>query len=188
MLLKKQNASQFSLFFFFFSLPLLQNNGESKQKSYLTDLWTADRIQLFIAIKWNLSDLIFFFEWRGVTQRLIDKCSHLFICISLSYTLSNGQKPVQNPNIRTNSPLLLMPNCFTLDKFLFFCSLINKKVLKYFLVIICREHTLARSTNFLSRNHLELCFWLRRVRKIPNTESNMTKIPDLNTICCICCL
>ena len=69
--------------------------GNSEQKKYLADLWTADIIQLFIAVKGNLSGLIFF-ECRGITQRPIDKCSLLFICISLSYTLSNGQKPVQN--------------------------------------------------------------------------------------------
>ena len=69
--------------------------GNSEQKKYLADLWTADIIQLFIAVKGNLSGLIFF-ECRGITQRPIDKCSLLFICILLSYTLSNGQKPAQN--------------------------------------------------------------------------------------------
>ena len=52
-----------------------------------------------------------------------------------------------------------------------FCSLINKNVLEWFLLTICKEHTLQRSTNLLSRNHLTLCFWLRREsRQIPNTK------------------
>ena len=39
-----------------------------------------------------------------------------------------------------------------------FCMLINKSVLKWILLIIRREHTLTRSTNFFSRNHPLLCF------------------------------
>ena len=35
-------------------------------------------------------------------------------------------------------------------------------MLEWFLLIICKEHTLRRSVNFLSGNHLILCFWLRR--------------------------
>ena len=44
---------------------------------------------------------------RGTLHRLLDKCSHLFICISLKQTLRSDRKPVstcQNPDIRTNSP------------------------------------------------------------------------------------
>ena len=34
-----------------------------------------------------------------------------------------------------------------------FCRLINKNVLEWFLLVMSVEHTLSRSTNFLSRNH-----------------------------------
>ena len=39
-----------------------------------------------------------------------------------------------------------------------FCRLINKNVLEWFLLIICKELTLIRSTNFVSKNHPTLCF------------------------------
>ena len=52
-----------------------------------------------------------------------------------------------------------------------FCILINKNVLEWFLLIICKGHTLTRSTNLFSRNHTTLWFWLRRQgRQISNTE------------------
>ena len=34
-----------------------------------------------------------------------------------------------------------------------FCMLINKNVMEWFLLIMCKEHTLARSKNLISRNH-----------------------------------
>ena len=43
-----------------------------------------------------------------------------------------------------------------------FWRLISKSLLEWFLLIICKEHTLTRSTNLFSRSHLALCFWLRR--------------------------
>ena len=52
-----------------------------------------------------------------------------------------------------------------------FWRLINKNVLEWFLPIICKEHTVKRSTTLFSRNHLKLCFWLRReFRRTPSTE------------------
>ena len=42
-----------------------------------------------------------------------------------------------------------------------FQQVTNKKVLEWFLLIMCKEHTLSVSTN-LRRNHPTLCFWLRR--------------------------
>ena len=51
------------------------------------------------------------------------------------------------------------------------CVLIKEKVLEWFLLIICKEHNLPRSTNLFSRNHPTLCFWLlREGRQMPNTE------------------
>ena len=39
-----------------------------------------------------------------------------------------------------------------------FCMLIEKNVLKWFLLIACKEHILVRSANLISRNHPKLCF------------------------------
>ena len=51
------------------------------------------------------------------------------------------------------------------------CMLINKNELEWFLLIICKEHPLHRSTNLFSRNHPTLCFWLiREGRQMPSTE------------------
>ena len=41
-------------------------------------------------------------------------------------------------------------------------DIIKKNVLRWFLLIICKDHSLTRSTNLISRNHLILCFCLRR--------------------------
>ena len=50
-----------------------------------------------------------------------------------------------------------------------FCRLINKNMLEWFLLII--KLTLNRSTNFFSRNHPTLCFWLTREGwQMPSTE------------------
>ena len=51
-----------------------------------------------------------------------------------------------------------------------FCKLISNSVLGRFLLIIYKKHTLTRSTNLLSRNHLTLCFRLKRDgRQMSNT-------------------
>ena len=51
-----------------------------------------------------------------------------------------------------------------------FCMLINKNVLEWFLLIMCKEITLTKSTNLLTRNHPTLCFRLRRESpRTPNT-------------------
>ena len=48
-------------------------------------------------------------------------------------------------------------------------ALINKKMLEWFLPIVCKEHIL--TTNLLSRNHPKLCFWLiREGHQMPYTE------------------
>ena len=43
-----------------------------------------------------------------------------------------------------------------------FCRLVNKNVLKCFLPIMCKEHTLTRSKNTLHRTHSTSKTWLRR--------------------------
>ena len=50
-----------------------------------------------------------------------------------------------------------------------FCRLTNKNMLEWFLLII--KLSLNRSTNFFSRNHPTLCFWLTREGwQMPSTE------------------
>ena len=51
-----------------------------------------------------------------------------------------------------------------------FCRLFNKNLLKWFLLMICKEHILNRSTKRFGRNHPTLCFWLRRGWKMLNTK------------------
>ena len=43
-----------------------------------------------------------------------------------------------------------------------FWRLINKDVLKWFLLVICKEQTLSRLTNLLSRNHPTFCFLIKK--------------------------
>ena len=50
-----------------------------------------------------------------------------------------------------------------------FWSLINKNVLELFLLKMCKEKALKRSTNLLGRNHPILCFWLIRRLAHANT-------------------
>ena len=61
-------------------------------------------------------------------------------------------------NIWTNS---LCCNSLLWTSFAF-SRLINENVLQWFLPIMRKEHTLARSANSLSRNYPTLSFWLRR--------------------------
>ena len=95
--------------------------------------------------------IIFLKKWQGmgILQILLDKCSHLFICMSVKYTLRSGRKPVsvcQNRDIKTNSP----------------CCYILLKIIGTVFSNNVKKHTLSRSTNLLSRNHPTLCFWSRR--------------------------
>ena len=47
---------------------------------------------------------------------------------------------------------------FYFEKVFLFCMLINKNVLEWILLMVCKEHTLLGSTNLFSRNHPKLCF------------------------------
>ena len=73
--------------------------------------------------------------------------------MSLKQTLSSGQKPVESDsNTRTKS----LSAIFYFEQVFIFCILIDKNVLERFLLIMCKEHTLTRSTNVISRNHYVL--------------------------------
>ena len=58
--------------------------------------------------------------------------------------------------------------CIEIASFFFFCQIfpnvgnINKNVLGWFLLIMCNDDTLTRSSNLISRNHITLSFWLKR--------------------------
>ena len=94
----------------------------------------------------------------------------MFICTSLKHTLGNGQKPVLTDTILVSEQIALA-TIFYFEQVFAFCTLINKSMLECFLLIICKEHTLARFTNLFRRNHPTLCFWLiRKGRQMPNTE------------------
>ena len=76
---------RFGIASFSFSQTFLEYQG-IWSKTYFTDHWIADIIQLFVATKGHFSGLVFFLskaQLRGIPQRLLDKCSHLFISISL---------------------------------------------------------------------------------------------------------
>ena len=60
---------------------------------------------------------------------------------------------------------------FYFEQVFLFCMLINKNVLEWILLMVCKEHTLLGSTNLFSRNHPKLCFWLIIAGwQMPNTE------------------
>ena len=102
---------------------------------------TSDTIQLLVAIKGNYSGLFFFWKSRSKGE------------FSRDYLINIA------PYLASSAWAI-----FYFGQVLVFCELINKNVLGWFLLIImCKEHTLRRSTNLLrSRNHATLCLWLRR--------------------------
>ena len=74
----------------------MQNNDEFGAKNYFIDHQTVYAIQLFVPRKRKFLRSILFqkkSQGREIPQTLLDKYSHLFICISLKQTLSSGQKP-----------------------------------------------------------------------------------------------
>ena len=69
----------------------------------------------------------------------------------------------------TTSEQIALVTTYFCGQVFIFCDLINKNVLEWFLLIMCRERTLSGSTNLLSKNHRILCLRLRkRIRQIPN--------------------
>ena len=62
------------------------------------------------------------------------------------------------------------------------CKIINKNVLEWFLLIMCKDHILARSTNLISRNHLKICFGLKRKYRLLHKKQSCT----LLTPCLFC--
>ena len=99
---------------------------------------------------------------------LIKIYMYVFNCLPLKQISNDGQKNLPKVTWPYQSKQPLRQYC-TLDKFLFFCRLINKNVLEWFLPVISKERTLKKSTN-LGRNHLTLWFSFRREgQQMPNT-------------------
>ena len=85
-----------------FFASLIQNIPEFEAKKYFIDHQTANAIQLFVPTKRTFFGSLLFqnkLQQRGIPQKLLDKYSHLFICTSLRWTLSGGQKPVYTVKI-----------------------------------------------------------------------------------------
>ena len=112
------------------SARFIRNIGEFGAKKYSIDHQTANTIQLFTRIKRKFFGSILFLnksQRRGIPQGLLDKYSHLFIC--RFYCLH-----CQNPNIRINRLC-----CSALLWTSFFCRLISKGALEWFLLIIYKN-------------------------------------------------
>ena len=126
-----------------------------EQKKYFKDHQTANAIQLFVPAKRKFLGSLLFqskSQWRGILQGLLDKYSHLFICISLKWALSSGQKPVCTVKILVSGQIAFAAVLYFGQVFVFF-RLINESELEWFLLIMCKWHTLTRSTNLFSRKH-----------------------------------
>ena len=123
-----------------FSASLIQNIEELKTKKYFIDYQTADTIQLFLPIKRKLCTYILFqnkSQQKGIPQVLLDKYRDLFICISLKQTLSSGHKAVYTVKILISEQIAFAARLYFAQVFVF-CRLINKSVLEWFLLIMCK--------------------------------------------------
>ena len=115
---------------------ILANSGKKK----FIDYQTANAIELFVSIKRKFFGSLLFqnkLQRRGIPQGLLDKYSHLFICISLKWTLSSGQKPVCTVKILVSGQIAFAAVLYFGQVFVF-CRLINKSVLEWFLLIMCK--------------------------------------------------
>ena len=173
-LLEKQKRFAFASFSSSSSSPqLLRNIGEFGAKKYFTYHQRANTTQLFVAIKGIFSGLFFFRRCRSKGKIPRDYLINLATCYLhiIKIYIKKFTKICLKPHddTRKNSPgcnILI----FYFAQIFVFCRLISKNVLKWFLLMMCEEHTLTRSTNPLSRNHPTLCFWLiREGQQMPNT-------------------
>ena len=155
-----------------FSASLIRNIGEFGAKNYFTDHWTVNTIQLFALCERKLFWSILFqnkSQRRVISYRLLDRYSHLFICTSLKETLSSGQKPVYTFKTKASEQIAFAA-VFYFGQVFGFCKLINKSVLEWFLLIMCKYHTLNRSTTLFSRDHPTLMFLIKKRRSADNAH------------------
>ena len=95
---------------------------------------TANAIQLLVPIKRKFFGSLLFqnkLQRRGIPQGLLDKWSHLFIWISLKWTLSSGQKPECIMKILISEQIAFAAVLYFGQVFVF-CRLINKRMLEWF--------------------------------------------------------
>ena len=121
-----------------FSTSLIQKTGEFGTKKYCTDHQTANTIQLFVHIKRNFFGSILFQnkpQRSGIPPRVLDKYSHLFICISLKQTLSSGKKLVYTVKILLSEQMAFAAMRYFGQVFVF-CRLTNKSLLELFLLMV----------------------------------------------------
>ena len=91
--------------------------GNSEQKNILQTFEQLMQFSYLLLWKGIFLSILFLNkpQQMGIPQSFLNKCSHLFICVSLKQTLSNGQN-CQNCDIRLNSPccrvLICISFCF----------------------------------------------------------------------------
>ena len=121
------------------------------------DQKTAITSQMFVAGNcWKFSDL--FFLWTGGSigefhrDYLINVSTYLFAYIKIDITWHKIDKILSKAIWRYQNKEPLLQNLYFRQGFVF-CTLINKVMLKQLLLLMCKGHTLGRSTNLLRRNH-----------------------------------
>ena len=136
------NALHLPVLFFFFSFfcqPYPKYRRIRSKKIFYRH-WTANAIRLFVPVKSIFFGSLLFqnkSQRREIPQRLLDKYGHVFISISLKRTLSNGQKPVYTLKNLVSEQIAFAAVLYFGQAFAF-CRLINKRVLEWFLLIMCK--------------------------------------------------
>ena len=106
--------------------------------------------------------------------QLLDKYSHVFICIPLKQTLSSGQKSVYTVKILISKQIAVAAVLHFGEVFDFW-KLINKSLPEWFLIIMCEQHTLTRIRNYtFNRNHSTL-FLIKKRRLTDATRGVLYK-------------
>ena len=132
----------FFSFFSFFCKPYPKYQRIWSKKHFI-DHETATAIQLFLPTKRKFLRTLLFqnnSQRGGILQGLIDNYGHLFyhlFCISLKWTLSSGQKPVYTVKILVPEQIAFAAVVYFGQAFVF-CRLINKNMLEWFLLIMCK--------------------------------------------------
>ena len=123
-----------------FSASLIQNISQFGAKKYFIDYQTANIIQLFVPLKRKFFGSLLFqnkLQRSRILQELLDKYSHLFICISLKWALSSEQKSIYIVKILISEQTVFAAVlCF--GQVFVFCRLIDKSMLEWFLPIMCK--------------------------------------------------
>ena len=117
---------------------LFEISANSEQKIFYHRI--ANAVQLFVPIKRISFESLFFSEQlqrRRILQELLDKYSDLFICVSWKVTLYSNQKPVYTVKTVMSEQIAFAAVLYFGQVFVFW-RLINKSVLEWFLLIMCK--------------------------------------------------